>query len=63
MAVEKACRMCRYVSTGAETCPACGSSDLTDQWTGFIIVTNVESSEMAKVLSAKMAGKYAVRIK
>lgn len=63
MAVEKACRMCRYVSMGAETCPACGSSDLTDQWTGFIIITNVESSEMTKVLSAKMAGKYAVRIK
>ncbi len=63
MTNEKACRVCRYVSVGAETCPACGSNDLTEQWSGFVIITSVENSELGKILGVKMTGKYAVRIK
>jgi len=63
MSVEKACRMCRYVSIGAENCPVCGSSELTDNWAGFIIIINPETSQLAKYLDVKMAGKYALKVK
>jgi len=55
--------MCRYVSIGAENCPACGSSELTDNWAGFIIIINPETSQLAKYLDVKMAGKYALKVK
>jgi len=61
--IEKSCRGCRFVSTGAETCPSCGSSDLTDQWSGFVIILDAEKSDLAKIIEAKMPGKYAIRIK
>lgn len=63
MSVEKACRVCRYVSTGAESCPACGSSELTDNWSGFAIIINPEASQLANQLDVKMTGKYAIKIK
>lgn len=63
MAIEKACRRCRYVSTGADKCPACGSDDLTENWAGFVIIIDPQHSEFASIIDAKMAGKYALRIK
>ncbi|MGB9635531.1 MAG: transcription elongation factor subunit Spt4 [Candidatus Micrarchaeia archaeon] len=63
MTEEKACRNCRYISMGAETCPVCGSSDLSDNWSGVIVIINPETSDLAKIIDAKVSGKYAVRIK
>ena len=63
MAVDKACRRCRYISSGADKCPACGSDDLTENWAGFVIVMDAEKSEFAKLVEARMSGKYAIRIK
>ncbi len=63
MSVEKACRSCRYVSSGAENCPACGSSELTDNWSGFVIIMDPEASDLAKQMVVKMSGKYALKIK
>ncbi len=60
--IERACRTCRYITT-ENKCPICGSTDLTENWSGFIIVVDPEKSELAKVMEVKMPGKYAVRIK
>lgn len=60
--VEKACKVCRFISKGPK-CPACGSSSLTDKWSGIIYIVNPEKSEVAKKLGIKLAGKYAAKIK
>ncbi len=59
---EKACRNCRFITT-EDKCPACGSTDLTDNWSGFVIILNPEKSELGKAMEVKLPGKYAVRIK
>ena len=60
---EKACRMCRFITLGGDSCPSCGSADLTENWSGFAVIIDPEKSELAKLLDVKMAGKYAIRIK
>ncbi len=60
--MEKACKKCRIIIAQGEVCPICGSSDLTNKWSGYITVINVEKSEIAKKLSIKVNGRYAVSI-
>lgn len=63
MAHDKACRNCRFISMAKDVCPACGSNDLTEGWTGFVIITNYEKSVLTPVLEIKTNGKFAVKMK
>lgn len=63
MVHDKACRNCRYISLSKDVCPNCGSNDITENWVGFVIVTNAEKSTLAPALEVKTNGKYAVKIK
>ena len=60
---EKACRNCRLVVKHTDTCPVCGSKDLTDKWGGYIIVLNAEKSAVANKLGFKVNSVYALNIK
>ncbi|HUC39177.1 MAG TPA: transcription elongation factor subunit Spt4 [Candidatus Acidoferrum sp.] len=60
---EKACKNCRLVVKHTDTCPLCGSKDLTDKIGGYVIVLNSEKSTIAKKLSLKMNSVYALDIK
>ncbi|MEW6328857.1 MAG: transcription elongation factor subunit Spt4 [Candidatus Micrarchaeota archaeon] len=60
---EKACKNCRYVVSGVDTCPNCGGTEFTERWTSYVVVFDVAKSELAKKIGAKLPGKYAVRIK
>lgn len=60
--VEKACRNCRLIMSQGDTCPICGQSNLTSKWTGYVVVLNVEKSEMAKKLGLKINGSYALHL-
>lgn len=60
--LDKACRNCRLISSGP-ICPNCKSSDLSDDWSGLLIVINPETSEIAKKLGIKVAGKYALHVR
>lgn len=60
---ERACKNCRFVVSEGSTCPNCGGTQLTDKWSSYLIVFNVEKSELAKRMEAKVPGKYALRIK
>lgn len=62
MATEKACRNCRRLVVG-DACAACGSTDLTRSWEGYIMVENPEGSEVAKAIGANTSGKYALKLK
>lgn len=59
---EKACKNCRYISSG-QVCPNCKSTNLSDDWTGLAIVMDPSKSEIAKKMGIKAAGRYAVRVR
>lgn len=61
--VEKACKVCRFISKGQHKCPACGSEKLTDRWSGLLYIVNPDVSEVAKKLGLKVPGRYAAKIK
>ncbi len=57
---ERACRNCKFVTT-KNKCENCGSTDLTQNFSGVIIVVDEERSEIAKKLGLKK-GAYAIRV-
>lgn len=59
---EKACKDCHMISLG-NICPNCKSTNLSNDWTGLIILLDVENSEIAKKINAKSLGKYAIRVR
>ncbi|MBS7655427.1 DNA-directed RNA polymerase, subunit E'' [Candidatus Bathyarchaeota archaeon] len=60
--VDKACRSCKLISSGP-ICPNCKSSNLSEDWSGIIIIINPELSEIAKKLNIKTPGRYAIRVR
>lgn len=59
----RACRNCRYIVNEEKTCPKCQGTDLTEKYTGEILVLDPEKSEIAKVAGLNAPGKFAVRVK
>lgn len=59
---DVACRSCKLISSDAIVCRNCGSSDLTKNWYGYVVVLDPERSEVAKNLGIKNPGKYALRV-
>jgi len=57
---ERACLDCKYI-TNEQVCPNCGSSRLTNDWSGVIFILDPEKSSMAKVIGAKKLGRYAIK--
>jgi len=58
---EKACRNCRKIVTG-NVCDNCGSTNLTQNYQGLIIILNPEESKIAETLNIKKPGYYAVKV-
>jgi DNA-directed RNA polymerase subunit E" len=60
----KACRRCKsLVPREATRCPVCGSTDLTEDWEGVIIVVDPEKSLLAKKLEITKPGRYALKVR
>ncbi len=60
----KACRKCKsLVPREATRCPVCGSTDLSDDWEGAIIVLDPEKSRIAKSLGIEKPGRYAIKVR
>jgi DNA-directed RNA polymerase subunit E" len=58
-----ACKSCRYiVHTKEKTCPKC-QGELSDKFSGMVIVLDPERSEIAKSVGINVVGTYAVRVK
>jgi DNA-directed RNA polymerase subunit E" len=62
LARELACRSCRALTT-EKHCPRCGSTELTVNWTGLIVIFNPEKSELAKMLGITAPGRYAAKVR
>jgi DNA-directed RNA polymerase subunit E" len=59
------CRDCHSVidDDDPEICPTCGSSSLTDDWDGYVIILHPEDSKIAHEMEATEPGKYALKVR
>jgi len=44
-------------------CPNCKSSNLSDDWTGIVIVMDPKNSKIAEKMGIRVPGKYAIRVR
>jgi len=58
----KACRNCRMISYAEKVCPKC-SGELSDKFSGTIIILDPEHSEVAKIAEINAVGTYAMKVK
>lgn len=59
----KACKTCRLISAEPEKCPLCQSTDLTEKYSGQLVVVDPEKSEIGQKLQIKAPGTYAIKIR
>lgn len=58
-----ACKQCRYiVQTKEKACPKCGG-ELSEKYSGMIVILDPERSEVAKIAGITVVGSYAVKVK
>jgi DNA-directed RNA polymerase subunit E" len=60
--VSRACRTCKVI-TEENACPICKSTDLSDDYSGLLIVLNPEGSQLAQKMEIKQEGHYALKIR
>lgn len=58
---EKACKQCNRIVEDATECPVCKNNDLSDSWSGLVVIYDPEDSEIAEQLEIQTPGKYAIR--
>lgn len=65
MATRRACRECHYVldSPDQQTCPNCGSSSLTEDWAGYVVIAHPETSAIADEMQVTEPGQYALKVR
>ncbi len=59
---ELACTECHAI-TKESTCPVCNSSSLSDNWSGLVIILNVNESKIADEIGAEEPGRYAIKVR
>jgi DNA-directed RNA polymerase subunit E" len=59
---DKACKNCRFISNGP-VCPNCKSTNLSDDWSGLVVIVDPSTSEVAKRMEIKAPGRYAIRVR
>jgi len=58
-----ACKNCGFVTEEeVAECPACHNKKFTTFWQGYVIIINVEKSQVSKILGINQPGKYALRV-
>ncbi|MFB6093043.1 MAG: transcription elongation factor subunit Spt4 [Haloquadratum sp.] len=59
-----ACRECHYINDpDAQACENCGSSSLTEDWAGYVVITHPERSEIAEEMNVTEPGGYALKVR
>jgi len=59
---EKACKDCKRIVEDADECPVCKNNDLSNSWSGLVVIYDDES-EIAEKLGIQTPGRYAIRVK
>ena len=57
----KACTVCKMISS-KDRCPACGGPT-SENWSGLLIITDSEESELARELNIEIPGEYCLRVR
>jgi len=60
---ERACRNCNRIVEDSTECPVCKGNDLSNAWSGLVVIYDPEDSEIAEELGIKTPGRYAIRVK
>lgn len=60
--MSRACRVCKII-TEENACPICKGTDMSDDYSGLLIVVDPESSQMAQKMEIKKEGRYALKIR
>ncbi|MFB6209381.1 MAG: transcription elongation factor subunit Spt4 [Candidatus Nanohaloarchaea archaeon] len=58
---EQACKQCNRIVEGESECPVCKNNDLSDSWSGLVVIYDPEDSEIAERLEIQTPGRYAIR--
>ena len=58
----KACSLCSQVYDDEKVCSKCGI-DLSEKFSGMIILLNPEKSEVSAVIGKDKEGKYAIKVR
>jgi len=58
----KVCRGCHRVVDG-ETCVVCGTTNLSDDWAGYLVIIDPEHSDVAKKMNISLQGRYALKVR
>ena len=61
--MTKACRDCHLIIEEGDKCPACHGTNLSKEWNGFVVVTDVQHSVVAKKMQIDQPGKYALKVR
>jgi DNA-directed RNA polymerase subunit E" len=60
--VDQVCRECHRIVAG-QTCPVCASSNLSDDWSGLVIIVDPQRSIIAEMIGVEVADKYALKVR
>lgn len=65
MAKRLVCRECHRIQETAETeaCIACGSTSLTEDWAGYVVISHPEESQIAQEMEVTEPGTYALKVR
>ena len=58
------CRDChRVLDAEADSCPSCGSTSLTEDWAGYVVIAHPADSEIATEMQIDEPGVYALKVR
>jgi len=59
------CRECHRIqdTEEAEACDACGSTSLTEDWAGYVVIAHPERSQIAEEMEVTESGTYALKVR
>jgi DNA-directed RNA polymerase subunit E" len=60
--MSKACRVCNNITDEA-SCPLCKSTELSDDFSGLLVILDPGKSQLAKKIEIKEKGNYALKIR
>lgn len=61
--MERACRNCHKIMESGNAVCKCGSNSISKDWSGYVVIIDAKSSEIAKKLEIKKEGRYALKVR
>jgi len=59
---EKACTNCHFI-TKENFCAKCKSTNLSEDFSGIVVMFDPENSAIAKTMKIKKKGRYALKVR